>query len=220
MTTLKVVLAEDHSLVRGGLRALLEQLPDVTVVGEAADGREALKLVKEKLPHILVMDVAMPNLNGIEATRKAVQDFPNVRILILSMHANEAYILQALRAGASGYMLKDAAMTELEFAIRTVAKGETYLSPAVSKQVVQNLLRDEPGSNSDPTQLLTARQREVLQLIAEGKNTKEIAFTLGTSIKTIETHRSHIMERLDIHDVVGLTHFAIRWGIVHLHEAI
>lgn len=220
MTALKVVLAEDHRLVRGGLRALLEQLPDVTVVGEAADGREALKLVKEQLPHILVMDVAMPNLNGIEATRKVVKDFPSVRILILSMHSNEAYILQALQAGASGYMLKDSAMTELEFAIRTVARGETYLSPAVSKQVVQNLLRGETGSNPDPTQLLTARQREVLQLIAEGKNTKEIAYTLGTSIKTVETHRAHIMERLDIHDIVGLTHFAIRWGIVHLHEPL
>lgn len=221
MKSLKVVLAEDHGLVRAGLGALLEKLDDITVVGEASDGREALRLVKEHLPHILLMDVGMPNLNGIEATRQVVKDFPSVRVLILSMHANEAYVLQALRAGASGYMLKDGATSELEFAIRAVSQGETYLSPAVSKQVVRNLLQGETGADhTDPLQLLTPRQREVLQLIAEGQNTKQIAHSLGTSVKTVETHRAHIMERLEIHDIVGLTRFAIRTGVVQLEEPL
>lgn len=221
MKTLKVVLAEDHGLVRAGLRALMEKFADVTVVGEAADGREAVKIVKDRAPDILVMDLAMPNLNGIEATHQVVKAFPKVRILILSMHASEAYVLQALRAGASGYMLKDAAMSELEFAIRTVGRGETYLSPAVSKQVVQSLLRIETGVKpTDPLQLLTPRQREVLQLIAEGKNTKTIAYMLGTSIKTVETHRAHIMERLGIYDIASLMRFAIRVGLVQLEEPL
>lgn len=215
MQPLKIVLAEDHGLVRAGLRALIESLPDVTIVGEAADGREAFKLVRTHLPHLLVMDVTMPNLNGIEAARQVTKEFPNVRVLMLSMHENEAYVLQALRAGASGYILKDAAMAELEFAIKAVARGETYLSPAVSKQVVQSLLRGDNGDGQrDPLGLLTPRQREVLQLIAEGKNTKEIAYRLGVSIKTVETHRAHVMQRLDIHDIVGLTRFATRAGLV------
>jgi DNA-binding NarL/FixJ family response regulator len=212
---IKVVLAEDHGLVRAGLRALLESLPGLCVVGEAADGREAFNLVQTHLPHILIMDVSMPNLNGIEAARQVVKEFPSVKVLMLSMHENEAYVLQALRAGASGYILKDAAMSELEFAVAAIARGETYLSPSVSKQVVQSLLHGEDGGRErDPLSLLTARQREVLQLIAEGKNTKEIAYRLGVSIKTVETHRAHVMHRLDIHDVVGLTRFATRTGLV------
>lgn len=221
MQPIKVVLAEDHGLVRAGLRALLERLDDISVVGEAADGREAVKLVRAHLPHVLIMDIAMPNLNGLEATRQVVKEFVSVRVLILSMHANEVYVLQALRAGAAGYMLKDAATTELEFAIRAITRGETYLSPAASKEVVRTLLRGGTTvGGTSPLQLLTARQREVLQLIAEGKATKEIAFILGTSIKTVETHRAHIMERLDIHDIVGLTRFAIRTGVVRLDEAL
>lgn len=221
MESMKVLLVEDHGLVRAGLRALLEKLDGVTVIGEASDGREALRLAKEHRPHIVVMDVAMPNLNGIEATQQIVKESANVRVLILSMHANEAYVLQALRAGAVGYILKDAATTELEFAIRTVARGDTYLSPAVSKQVVRKLLQGENGaSKTEPLQLLTSRQREVLQLIAEGRNTKQIAHLLGTSVKTAETHRSHIMERLEIYDVVGLTRFAIRTGLVQMERPL
>jgi DNA-binding NarL/FixJ family response regulator len=221
MTATKVVLVEDHGLVRAGLRALLEKFEDISVVGEASDGREAVQLVKRHRPHVVVMDVAMPNLNGIEAARQMIKESETVRILILSMHANEAYVLQTLRAGACGYMLKDAATTELELAIRAVARGETYLSPAVSKQVVRNLLQGDGGaSQSEPLQLLTPRQREVLQLIAEGKNTKQIAYLLGTSSKTVETHRAHIMERLEIYDIVGLTRFAIRSGLVQLEEPL
>lgn len=221
MTATKVVLVEDHGLVRAGLRALLEKFEDISVVGEASDGREAVRLVKRHRPHVVVMDVAMPNLNGIEAARQMIKESETVRILILSMHANEAYVLQTLRAGACGYMLKDAATTELELAIRAVARGETYLSPAVSKQVVRNLLHGDGGmSQSEPLQLLTPRQREVLQLIAEGKNTKQIAYLLGTSSKTVETHRAHIMERLEIYDIVGLTRFAIRSGLVQLEEPL
>lgn len=220
MTATKVVLVEDHGLVRAGLRALLEKFEDITVVGEASDGREAVQLVKRHRPHVVVMDVAMPNLNGIEAARQMIKESDSVRILILSMHANEAYVLQTLRAGACGYMLKDAATTELELAIRAVARGETYLSPAVSKQVVRNLLQGDGGGHAEPLQLLTPRQREVLQLIAEGKNTKQIAFLLGTSSKTVETHRAHIMERLEIYDIVGLTRFAIRSGLVQLEEPL
>jgi DNA-binding NarL/FixJ family response regulator len=218
---MKVALVEDHGLVRAGLRALLDKLDGVTIVGEASNGREAVKLVAERQPHVVVMDVAMPHLNGIEAARQIVKQAPNTRILILSMHANEAYVLQALRAGASGYMLKDAATSELEFALAAVGRGETYLSPAVSKQMVAKLLQNETnGETADPLELLTPRQREVLQLIAEGKNTKECAYLLGTSAKTIETHRAHIMERLHIHDVVGLTRFAIQVGVVHLEQPI
>ena len=221
MTATKVVLVEDHGLVRAGLRALLEKFEDISVVGEASDGREAVRLVKRHRPHVVVMDVAMPNLNGIEAARQMIKESETVRILILSMHANEAYVLQTLRAGACGYMLKDAATTELELAIRAVARGETYLSPAVSKQVVRNLLQGDGGmSQSEPLHLLTPRQREVLQLIAEGKNTKQIAYLLGTSSKTVETHRAHIMERLEIYDIVGLTRFAIRSGLVQLEEPL
>lgn len=218
---MRVVLVEDHTLVRAGLRALLEDHAEFVVVGEASDGREAVELVTRHRPDIVVMDVAMPSLNGIEATRQIVAESPSTHVLMLSMHASETYVLQALRAGASGYMLKDAATAELAFAIQSVARGETYLSPAVSKRVLRNLLDGEPGSGvAEPLQLLTARQREVLQLIAEGHNTKRIAHLLGTSIKTIETHRSHIMERLEIHDVVGLTRFAISAGLVHVDEPL
>jgi DNA-binding NarL/FixJ family response regulator len=210
---IRVVLADDHALVRAGFRALLQSLPQVEVVDEASDGRDALRLVKLHQPDLVLMDIAMSGMNGLEATERIVKEFPRVRVLVLSMHANEEYVLQALRVGAAGYMLKDADTAELDIALRAVTKGETYLSPGVSRQVVDDYVRRiGPGQTS--LEQLTPRQREILQLIAEGHSSKEIAHTLDLSIKTVETHRAQLMDRLDIHDVAGLVRFAIRTGLV------
>lgn len=213
MTPIRVLLADNHTLVRAGLRALLESLEAVQVVAEANEGREALRLIETHKPDVVLMDVAMPEMNGLEATARAVQEFPNVRVIILSMHANEEYVLQALRAGAMGYVLKDSGVSELELALRAVSKGEAYLSPAVSKHVVSDYVRRVGGEASSPTQL-TPRQRQILQLLAEGRSMKEIAQLLYISVKTVETHRAQLMERLDIHDVAGLVRYAIRTGLV------
>lgn len=213
MKTIRVLLADDHVLVRAGIRALLKNFPWVDVVGEASNGREALTLIKSHSPNIVLMDIAMPDLNGLEAATRVVKDFPSVRVIILSMHANEEYVLQALRAGASGYLLKDAATAELELALQAVARGETYLSPAISKRVIDNYL-ERVSDKPSPLGHLTPRQREILQLIAEGKTTKEAAFLLSVSVKTIETHRAQLMDRLDIHDVPGLVRYAMRVGLI------
>jgi DNA-binding NarL/FixJ family response regulator len=219
MASYRVLLAEDHTLVRAGLRALLRDLPTMRVVAEAADGREALQLIQEHHPDVVLMDISMPGLNGLEATTRATSEFPHLRVIILSVHANEEYVLQALRAGAAGYLLKDAGTDELELAINTVCNGEVYLSPAISKHVVEYIRRtgDVPGREADdtpPYERLTPRQREVLQLIAEGHTTKEIAQILDVSIKTVETHRTRLMEQLNIHDVAGLVRYAVRVGVV------
>lgn len=213
MKPIRVLLAEDHALVRAGFRALLEHVPGVRVVAEAGDGRQALRLIEQHRPDIVLMDVAMPGLNGLEAAARVAEGLPHVRVIILSMHANEEYVLQALRAGAAGYVLKDADSAELELAVMAVARGETYLSPAVSKQVIADYLR-RIGEEASPFEQLTPRQREVLQLIAEGHTTKEIAQVLGIHVKTVETHRARLMERLDIHDIAGLVRYAIRVGVV------
>ncbi|HEX7972892.1 MAG TPA: response regulator transcription factor [Anaerolineales bacterium] len=225
MSLIRIVIADDHTLVRGGMRALLEELSGVEVVGEASDGREALRLVEEHQPDLVLMDIAMRGLNGLEATSRITKDFPGVRVIILSMHVNEEYVLQALRAGASGYLVKDSAISELELAIKAVTRGETYLSPPVSKHVISEYVRRvgspvEPDEirNLPPLDRLTLRQREILQLIAEGRTTQEIAQDLQISVKTVETHRTQLMERLDIHDVAGLVRFAIRSGLVDLDE--
>lgn len=210
---IRILLADDHQLVRAGLRALLENIPGVEVAAETGDGREALNLVKTKQPDVVFMDIAMPELNGLEATSRLVKEFPEARVIILSMHANEEYVLQALKAGASGYLLKDAAAPELELAIQSVARGEMYLSPTISRQVVEAYLQ-RTASKKSPLEQLTPRQREILQLIAEGKSTKEIAFTLKVSVKTVETHRVQLMDRLKIHDVPGLVRFAMRTGLI------
>jgi DNA-binding NarL/FixJ family response regulator len=212
---MRILLVDNHTLVRAGIRSLLEVLPGVDIVGEAADGREALALIKERNPDIVFMDIAMEGMNGLEATRRAVKSFPRVRVIILSIHSNEEYVSQALRAGASGYMLKDAAPSELEIAINAVATGATYLSPAVSRQVVDDYLRRVSDEETTPVEMLTPRQREVLQLVAEGCSTKEVAQKLDLGIKTVETHRTQLMERLDIHDVAGLVRYAIRHGLVN-----
>jgi DNA-binding NarL/FixJ family response regulator len=210
---IRILLADDHTLVRAGIRSLLEKMPAVEVVAEAADGRTALELIRKHSPSLVLMDIAMRELNGLQATERIARQFPTVRVIILSMHANEEYVLQALRSGAAGYLLKDAATVELELAIKAVMRGETYLSPAISKSVIEQYLARLKGGET-PAANLTLRQREILQLIAEGTNTKEIASMLGISVKTVETHRSQVMNRLGIHDVAGLVRYAIRTGLV------
>lgn len=215
VSALRILLADDHALVRAGIRSLLESLPDVEVVGEAADGHEALRLMGELRPDIALMDVSMPNLNGLEAALRAARDHPHVRIVILSMHADDAYVREALRAGAAGYLLKRADRSELELAVRAVARGETWLSPAVAKTVATAFARTEQATQGrGPFDLLTPRQREILQLVAEGESTKQIAQRLRLSVKTVETHRAQIMERLGVRGVPGLVRYALRVGIV------
>jgi DNA-binding NarL/FixJ family response regulator len=213
MNVTRVLLADDHVLVRAGIRALIEKVPGVEVVGEAGTGREALELVRSKLPSVVLMDIAMAELGGLEALPRITKDFPGVKVIILSAHANEEYVIRALREGASGYMLKDSATTELELAINSVIQGKIYLSPSISRTVIDDYLQRVGGPVS-PLEQLTPRQREILQLVAEGKNTKEVAYDLGISVKTVESHRLQLMERLNIHDVPGLVRYAVRSGLV------
>ena len=212
---LRVMLADDHTLVRAGLHKLLDAMPSVEVVGEAGDGQTLLDLAAQHHPDVVLMDIAMPGLNGLEATARLLQDSPAVRVMILSMHQSEEYVRRALRLGAVAYLLKDAAPMELELALAAVMRGETYLSPAVSKGVVsdyvQRLRSDDQAG--DP---LSARQREVLQRIAQGLSTKEIARQLDLSVKTVETHRTSLMKLLDVHEVTGLVRYAIKTGLVSL----
>jgi len=212
-TPIRVLLADDHTLVRAGIRSLLEGLENVEVVGEAGDGQEAVRLAESLRPDVVLLDVGMPGLNGLDvAARLATQD-ASIRVLILSMHTSEEYVLRALRAGCAGYLLKGSAVAELAIAVRAVARGETYLSPAVSKHVMDDYVR-RTGGATDPIDALTPRQREVLQLVAEGNTSKDIADRLGLSFKTVEAHRAQIMERLGLHDVAGLVRFAVRMGLV------
>jgi DNA-binding NarL/FixJ family response regulator len=213
MSDIRIILADDHALVRAGLRALASSLQGVQIVGEAADGRQALQLVKEQRPDIVLMDISMPGLNGLEAAGRIAKAYPEVRVLMLSAHSSEEYVCQALRAGVSGYLLKDASTAELEIALRAVAQGQTYLSPAISRHVINDYMR-RVGGEAGSLEILTPRQREILQLICEGQTTKEIARTLHISIKTVETHRAQLMERLGIHDVAGLVRYALRVGLV------
>jgi RNA polymerase sigma factor (sigma-70 family) len=208
----RLLLADDHALVRQGFRALLAAMPDVEVVGEAANGREALHLIRALAPDLVLMDIAMPELNGLDATAHALRDQPQLKVIIVSMHATEAYVIEALRAGAAGYLLKDADAGELERAIRAVARGERYLAPSVSHHVIERFLQAE--SRDEAAEALSPRQREVLQLIAEGRSTREIAERLNLSVKTIETHRAQLMQRLEIFDVAGLTRHALRIGLI------
>jgi len=215
---MRVLLADDHALVRAGIRALLAGLPDVESVVEAGDGQEALTVLRETKPDLALIDIAMPGLNGLELAARVSREAPGTRLVILSMHGTPAHVAQALRAGVSGYLLKDAAADELPVLLRAVMRGETYLSPAISKQVVDGYLgrTAAPANPGDGAALdvLTSRQREILQLVAEGKSTKEVAQLLDVSAKTVETHRGQIMERLGIHDLAGLVRYAIRTGLV------
>jgi DNA-binding NarL/FixJ family response regulator len=214
---IRVVLVDDHNLVRAGIRALLERLPGVQVVGEASDGREGLALIVREKPDLALLDIGMPSLNGLEAAPRIAREAPHTRLVILSMHSDEKHVAQALRLGVAGYVLKDSFVDELPLLVRAVMAGETYLSPGISKQVVAALrdrMADGDAGTPAAAELLTPRQREILQLIAEGRNTKEIASTLGLSVKTVETHRTQIGQRLKIRDVAGLVRYAIRSGLV------
>lgn len=208
---MRVIVADDRALVRAGIRSLLQGMPGVTVVAEANDGREAIRLAHEHQPDLVLMAVAMPGMNGLEATKRIREELPRVKVVILSMHANEESVREAFRSGASGYVLNDASPSELEHALSVVSHGETYLNPSLSGAL--SGVEKRPRVDS-PLERLTPRQREVLQLIAEGQTNRTIAATLGISIKTVETHRTHLMEALDIHDVAGLVRFAIRVGLV------
>jgi len=209
----KVLLADDHTLVRKGIRAVLASLPGIEIVAETADGREALALIEKLRPDLAVLDITMPGLNGLEVAVRAAKSSSATRVLILSMHAGEAYVAQALRAGVAGYLLKDSADDELPMAIKAVSRGEVYLSPKISTQVVERYVKSA-SAEPDPLAGLTTRQREILQLVAEGKSSKEIAVLLDLSVKTVESHRGQIMERLGVHDLTGLVRFAIRVGLV------
>jgi len=220
MKSIKVILVDDHSLVRAGIRSLIQNISGVEVIAEANNGRDAIRLIDELIPDLVLLDIAMPELNGLEVISRISKDNTVTKIIILSMHTNEEYVVQALKAGAAGYLLKDSAPNELEIAVNAVMRGETYLSPAISKHVVDNYLRRisdvsaEKEKGPDIFKQLTSRQREILQLIAEGNSTKEIANKLNVSIKTIETHRMQLMDRIGIHDVAGLVRYAIRMGII------
>jgi DNA-binding NarL/FixJ family response regulator len=212
MASLRVLLVDDHALVRAGIRSLLRDIEGIEVVGEAADGAEALAIAVRERPDAVLLDIAMKGMSGLETAARFRELHPGVKVLILSMHASEEYVLQALHAGVVGYLIKDSATAELELALRSVVRGETYLSPAISRQVVEGYVqRVGAGAGDDP---LTPRQREVLKRVAEGRSTKEIAFDLGLSVKTIETHRAQIMERLGIRDVAGLVRYAMRTRLV------
>jgi DNA-binding NarL/FixJ family response regulator len=210
---IRVLIADDHTLVRAGIRSLLEKLPGIVVVAEASGGGEVIGLVAQHRPQIVLMDIAMPNLNGLDATRKLAELHPDVSVVILSIYSDEEHVYQALQAGVSGYLLKGAAIEELDLAIRSAARGETFLSPQVSRPVIDEYIRRTHASR--PGEFLSTRQRQVLLLIAEGKTMKQVAMELGIGVKTAETHRAQLMDRLNIHDVAGLVRYAIKMGLVN-----
>ena len=219
MSILSILLADDHHLVRAGLRSLLEEVEGTRIVGETANGREAVALAASLRPDIVVMDISMPELNGIEATARIRAEAPATRVLVLSMHSSEDFVRRALAAGASGYLVKDSAPLELRLALEALARGETYVSSRVSGALLSSLRGNRATAPGTPAiELLTTRQREILQMIAEGKSTKEIAFILAVSTKTVETHRAAIMQRLGIRDIAGLVIFSIRNNLVALER--
>jgi two-component system response regulator NreC len=207
---IRIVLADDHSVVRQGFKMILAAQPDMEIVGEAGNGREAVDLAEKLQPDVIVMDVAMPELNGVEATRRVTVSSPRTRVLALSMHKDSVYVREILRAGARGYLLKDSIASDLLAAVRAVARGEGYLSPGVSDAVLNDYRRHV----TDPIDLLTSREREVLQLIAEGKTNKEIATSLNLSVYTVDAHRGRLMEKLNLHSINELVRLAVRYGLV------
>jgi two-component system response regulator NreC len=216
MGKIRVLVADDHTMVRKGLCSLLEAKPDIEVVGEAEDGREAVEKVEALLPDVVLMDITMPRLNGLEATRQIKRLFPKVKIVALTMYTNEEYIQQFLQAGASGYVVKQAAPAELISAIQAVYRGDSFLSPLISRTVIDEYLkRTEPAASSEQAKL-TDREREVLQLIAEGCSNRDIAQKLQISIKTAGVHRTNLMEKIGIHNVTDLVKYALRKGIIRL----
>ena len=209
---MRIVLVDDHTLVRAGLRALLDDMPGQTVVAEAANGADGLAAVREHRPDLLITDLTMAGMNGLELTEKVTHDFPEIRVIVLSMYSSKEHVLRAMSAGASAYLLKDAAESDLGHALAAVARGTTYLSPGASRRMSE--LAGGGAGDADPLALLTARQREVLTLIAEGLGTKQIAQRLDISPKTVEVHRAELMDRLGIHDIAGLVRLALRVGLV------
>jgi DNA-binding NarL/FixJ family response regulator len=211
---IRVLLADDHTLIRAGIRALLEKLPGVEVAGEASDGREVIDLIKTHQPDMVLMDISMPGLNGLQALARITRDFPKVRVIILSMHPNDECVLQALKSGASGYLLKRAATAELAAALKSVVGGEIYLSREITGQFLKKFPLQQIARSITPLEQLTSRQREILQLLAEGQTTKAIASILKVSDKTVEYHRAKMMEALKIFDIPGLVRFAMRTGLI------
>jgi two-component system response regulator NreC len=212
---LRILLADDHAVVRDGLRALLERQPDMTIVAEAGDGRECLRLVEEFAPDVVVMDIAMPNMNGMEATRRIMAGKSHTAVVILSMHQDESYVLGSLKAGAKGYLLKDSARSEIVDAIRSVARGQAFLTRKISRMLQEDYVQElERRGLEDSYDLLTAREREILQLIAEGQANKEVATLLNIGVTTVETHRTHILQKLGLHSVPELILYAVRKGVI------
>jgi two-component system response regulator NreC len=213
---IKIVLADDHQIVRHGLRSLLSAEPDMEVVGEADNGRAVIRLVQEHAPQVVIMDISMPDLNGIEATRLILGENPGIKVIALSMHSDSLFVLNMFKAGASGYLLKDCALEELVKAVRTVMARKVYLSPGISDIVIKDFVVGYSSADSSAYSILTNREREVLQLMAEGKTTNQIADSLCVSVKTVEAHRKQMMNKLDIHSVAELTKYAIRQGLTSL----
>jgi two-component system response regulator NreC len=212
---IRIVLADDHTIIRSGLKLLLEQQPDFKVIAEANDGREAVQLVSKHHPEVAVLDIGMPQLNGIEATRQIVADGSDTHVVILSMHSDEGYVLRALKAGAHAYILKNSAEADLIRAVRSVADGKSFFSPVISKMLLEDYVRRvREKSVEDSYDLLTPREREVLQLLAEGRSNKEVASTLGLSLHTVETHRGNILQKLNLHGTPELILYAVRKGII------
>jgi len=215
MSNIRVLLADDHTIMRKGLRLLLERQPNITVVGEASDGRECVELAQAEKPDVVVMDLAMPNLNGIEAARQIVGQNPEIAVAVLSMHSDESYVIRALKAGARAYLLKDSAESDLIGAIKALSDGKSFFSPAISRLLVEDYMRAlERKGVEDSYELLTTREREILQLLAEGKSNKEVANMLNLSLYTVETHRTHILQKLNLHTVPELILYAVRKGII------
>jgi two-component system response regulator NreC len=212
----RVLLADDHKITRQGLRSLLEKQPDIEVVAEAENGREAVRLAAEVAPDIIIMDLTMPDLNGVEATKKILSQSPDIKIIALSMHSDALFVTEMLKSGAAGYLLKDCAFDELARAIKTVMENKSYLSPSISGVVVEDYIHRLSTTDFKSADILSDREREVLQLMSEGKSTKQIAVKLHISVKTVETHRRQIMRKLDIHTVAELTKYAIRKGLTSL----
>jgi len=215
MEQIRILLADDHNILRDGMRLLLERQPGFVVVGEAGDGREIVELVNTQSPDVVVMDIAMPNMNGIEATRRIVEKHPTTGVVILSMHYDESYVLRSLKAGARGYLLKDAMKAELIAAIQAVARGKSFFSPKISRILQEDYVQALGRRDADNSyELLTDREREILQLVAEGKTNKEIANTLNVSLYTVDTHRTHILQKLNLHSVPEVILYAVRKGII------
>lgn len=215
MTPIRVLLADDHTLIRAGLRMVVVSQPDFTVVGEASDGREAVALAEQLKPNVVVMDIGMPSLNGIEACRQIHDSLLGTQVIMLSMHSDEGYVLRALKAGAKGYMLKDSAEADLASAIRAVTAGKSFFSPAVSKILLEDYMGKLKRTGAeDSFDLLSPREREVLQLVAEGKSSKEVANLLSLSVYTVETHRAKVMQKLNLHNIPELILYAVRKGVI------